>query len=478
MDLKKLTIVKARALMDNKELTALELTKAYLARIKEIDPKLNACLEIFTEDALGAARNADLRIAKGEKSPLLGIPCLVKDNIMTKGHKTTASSLMLKDYEAAYDAAVITKLKSSGAVILGKTNLDEFAHGSSTESSAFFTTKNPYDKSRVPGGSSGGSAAAVAAGLCLFALGSETGGSIRQPAAFCGLSGFKPSYGGISRYGLIAMTSSNDVIGVLAKTSEEIELVFRQITGRDIKDSTSVDIVEKSLNKKEITIGIPEEYFPQDLAPEIKNKISLIQESMEAMEIKFKTVSLPSTKYSTAVYYIITPAEISSNLARLDGLRYGYRGYKLESNWSDFLTDNRGGGFGEEAKRRIMLGTYVLSAGYFDAYYKKAEKVRELIKQDFSKVFSEVDFLLTPTTPHTAFKIGEKKDPLSLYLEDIFLSAASLAGLPAMSCQAGLLNELPVGFQLIAPQGADYELLGLVKKFQAETDYQQNYPKI
>jgi aspartyl-tRNA(Asn)/glutamyl-tRNA(Gln) amidotransferase subunit A len=456
MNLNELTIKEARIKLDQGEIKSLDLTRACLAQIKKLNPSLNAVLTICEDSALEEAKKADERLKAGEYSDLLGIPYLCKDNIMTKGIRTTAASKILENYIAPYDATIIKKLKAAGAVLLGKTNLDEFAHGASTENSAYGVTKNPLDLSRVAGGSSGGSAAGVAANMCIFAIGSDTGGSIRQPASFCGVVGLKSSYGRVSRFGLLSMTSSTDVIGPLAKTPFDAALVLKTIAGHDELDATSalepVADYNGEVNLKNIKVGWPKEYYLNELNPEILARLKEVAEKLKAAGAEIREVSLPYTKYSVPVYYIITPSEISSNLARFDGIGWGLAKEETE-NLQDFYKTNRGLGFGAETKRRIMLGTYALSAGYYDAYYKKAQAVRTLIIEDFKKVFTEVDIVLTPTSPHPAFKIGEQiNDPLAMYLEDIYVSGASLAGLPALSIPAGLVNNMPVGAQLIAPR--------------------------
>ncbi|MFA5109404.1 MAG: Asp-tRNA(Asn)/Glu-tRNA(Gln) amidotransferase subunit GatA [Patescibacteria group bacterium] len=467
MLLNELTIKEARVKLDSGEITAADLTKACLTQIKKADKEIHACLLVCETEALAAAAEADKRIKEGEKGDLLGIPYLCKDNIMVRGLRTTAASKILENYIAPYDATVIKKLKAAGAILLGKTNLDEFAHGASTENSAYGPTRNPRDLSRVPGGSSGGSAAAVAADMCLFALGSDTGGSIRCPASFCGVVGLKPSYGRVSRFGLLSMTSSTDTIGCLTKTVYDAALVMEIISGRDDLDATSApEAVEHynqeiaaAENKKlaGLKVGLPEEYFLKSLNPAVAARIKETAARLENAGAKLIKVSLPYTEYGIPVYYIITPSEISSNLARFDGIGWGLAKNEAE-NLQEFYKKNRGAGFGAETKRRIMLGTYVLSAGYYDAYYKKAQAVRTLIIKDFENVFKEVDLLLTPTEPHPAFKIGEQiNDPLAMYLEDIFVTGASLAGLPAISVPAGEVavedgKELPVGAQLIGPR--------------------------
>lgn len=482
MKLNELTIKEARARLEAGEISALELTEACLASIKKLNPELNAVLTVCEDSARLEAVAADKRIKSGEKGDLLGIPYLCKDIIMTKGIRTTAASKILENYIAPYDATVIKKLKAAGAVLLGKTNLDEFAHGVSTENSAYGVTKNPLDLSRVPGGSSGGSAAAVAANMCLFALGSDTGGSIRQPASFCGIFGLKPSYGRISRFGLLSMTSSTDVIGPLTKTAYDAALVLKTIAGRDSLDASSApeEIIayEKELVSDEkkplqgMKVGLPKEYFLSGLNPEVTAHIKEVAGKLEAAGAKLIEVSLPYTEYGVPVYYIITPSEVSSNLARFDGIGWGLAKNEAE-NLQDFYKSNRGVGFGPEAKRRIMLGTYALSAGYYDAYYKKAQAVRTLIIADFDQAFKTVDILLTPTAPHPAFKIGEKVDDiLAMYLEDIFVTGASLAGLPAMSIPAGNVKteegtEMPIGAQIIAPrlqEGRIFKFAGVLEK--------------
>jgi len=472
MELNKLTIKEARTLLDKGELKAKEITLACLKVISENNKVLNACLLVDEAGALLAAEKADERLESGEQGGLLGIHYLCKDNIMVKGLKTTAASNILENYIAPYDATIIKKLKAAGAILLGKTNLDEFAHGASTENSAYGAPKNPLDLTRVPGGSSGGSAAAVAANLCLFAIGSDTGGSIRQPASFCGIFGFKPSYGRVSRHGLLSMTSSTDVIGPLTKTVYDSALVLEAISGYDELDATSVQapvdyyLEEEKENLQNLVVGLPKEYFVEGLNPEIKARIDEAVLKLKELGAKVKEVSLPYTKYGIPVYYLITPAEISSNLARFDGIAWGFKA-KESYGLQNFYKDNRGQGFGPEAKRRIILGTYALSAGYYDAYYKKAQAVRALIVEDFNQAFKKVDILLTPTSPNPAFKLGaQNADPLAMYLEDIFVTGASLAGLAAISIPAGEVSvkdgggnlagekveTMPIGLQLIAPK--------------------------
>jgi aspartyl-tRNA(Asn)/glutamyl-tRNA(Gln) amidotransferase subunit A len=473
MNLNELTILEARQKLDAGEISAVALTQACLARIAELNTKLNAVLTVAPEEALAEAREADKKLSKGKREPLLGIPFLVKDNILTKGVRTTAASKMLENYVAPYDATVVARLKKAGAIMLGKTNLDEFAHGASTEYSYFGPTKNPHDTERVPGGSSGGSAAAVASDMCLFALGTDTGGSVRHPASFCGVVGLKPSYGLCSRFGLIAMTSSTDVPGVLAKTSADALAVLKIIQGQDKKDSTTVDtkLIQNSKFKiknslKGLRVGFAKEYFIGGLDKDVETKILEAIAKLKSLGAEIVDIRLPHTKYGVSAYYIITPCEISSNLARFDGLRYGFKAGDEELN--KYYQATRGSGFGAEVKRRIMLGTYALSSGYYEAYYLQAQAVRTKIIEDFNEAFTQVDVIVTPATPTTAFKLGEQRDdPLKMYLEDVFLTPASLAGLPAVSLRAGLIGKLPIGWQLIGPRFSDEALLAIGEAYEA-----------
>ncbi len=469
MNLNELTIFEARQLLDKGKITSVELTEACLLRIKEVDKKLHACLSISRKEALTEASLADKRIRAGERGDLLGIPYLVKDNILTKGTKTTAASKMLENYIAPYDATVIAKLRTAGAILLGKTNLDEFAHGASTEYSYFGATKNPYNLKYVPGGSSGGSAVAVATNMCLFALGTDTGGSVRHPASFCGVVGMKPTYGSLSRFGLIAMTSSTDVPGVLAKTAGDASLVISALAGVDEYDATTTaDSFDKAKDWKNLTVGIVQDFMSSGADGTIIKKIEETAHWLKSQGVKVVDVNLPHAKYGVSVYYIITPAEISSNLARFDGLRFGHRDATTEILNEEYLA-NRGQGFGDEVKRRIMLGTHILSSGYHDAYYLQAQKVRTRIIEDFNHAFNQVDILLAPSTPSTAFKLGAQSgDPMKMYLEDYFLTPASLAGLPAVSVPAGMINDLPFGLQLIGPKLADLNILGLADALEDE----------
>jgi len=463
-----LTIKKFHEGLLKKEFSALEMTQAFFDWIAKKDGEIGAYLSIHKEGACRAAEAADLRIAKDEPvSFLAGVPLAIKDNILIEGLPATAASKILKDYSASYDATVIKKLKNANAVFLGKTNMDEFAMGSSTETSAFQQTKNPHDTSRVPGGSSGGSAAAVAAHLAAAALGSDTGGSIRQPAALCGVVGLKPTYGAVSRFGVMAMASSLDQIGPFAKTVEDAAILFKEISGKDTLDATTsdADYGEELLHPKledirKLRVGIPKEYFVDGLDPSVAKAVERAIKDIESLGVQVKPISLPHTKYALSCYYIIMPAEVSSNLERFEGIRYGTR--HAADTLLDLYTKDREAGFGAEAKRRILLGAFVLSSGYYDAYYAKAQKVRRLITEDFNRAFKEVDVIATPVTPTPAFKIGEKiNDPLSMYLSDIFTIPVNLAGLPAVSIPAKVDSGLPVGFQLIGKPWREADILGI-----------------
>ncbi|OGD23944.1 aspartyl/glutamyl-tRNA amidotransferase subunit A [Candidatus Azambacteria bacterium RBG_16_47_10] len=471
-----LSIKQAHEKLITKEFSARELTKEHIAHIEKTDGNIRAYVSNTFDDALAEADRVDERIRLGDVlSPLAGIPAAIKDNILIRGHRATAGSKMLETYIASYDATVIERLRKQQTVFLGKTNMDEFAMGSSTENSAFFPTKNPVDVSRVPGGSSGGSAAAVASHQAVFALGSDTGGSIRQPASFCGVVGMKPTYGAVSRHGLMAMASSLDQIGPITRSVEDAELVFQALAGKDPFDATSVTARSVPVIKglRGARIGVPKEYFDvEGMDTGVRASVERALVEMEKAGAKLVAISLPNTKHAISVYYIIMPAEVSSNLARYDGIRYGYSTYKAGGD--DVLADvyerSRSEGFGKEVQRRIMLGTYVLSAGYYDAYYKKAQQVRTKIKEDFEKAFENVDIIATPTTPTSAFRFGEKtKDPLSMYLEDIFTIPANLAGLPALSLPCGMTNGLPVGLQLVAPWFAEESIFAVGKEYEHVT---------
>ena len=466
MKLENFTIKTVHHGLIKKQFSCTELTQAYLDKIKRENKKFNAFLTITDKLALEQAKKVDGKIARKEKiGSLEGIPIAIKDNILVEGHRTTAGSKILENYIAPYDATVIKKLKKAGVVILGKTNLDEFGMGSSTENSAFGVVKNPHDITRVPGGSSGGSAAAVAANQCVVALGSDTASSIRQPASLCGVVGLKPTYGMVSRYGLIAMASSLDQIGPLAKIVEDAKLVFDIIKGKDPLDSTSVDLKNENwkLKIKNLRIGIPKEYFAEGIDKEVKEKVEEAIEEFKKTGAEIKDVSLPYTQYALAVYHIIMPAEVSANLARYDSIKYGYK--KQGKDLLDQYLKTRAQGFGNEVRRRIILGTYILSAGYKDAYYNKAQKVRVLLEKDFKDIFKKVDILLTPTSPTPAFKIGEKQDPLSMYLADIYTAPANIGNVSAISVPCGKVNALPVGLQIIGPQFQDDLILEVAKTY-------------
>lgn len=470
MDAPSLNIKKFHEGLLNGSFSALETVLSLFKSIEEKDPGIGAFLSLNENEAIKAAEEADLKVARKEKLPALaGVPVAVKDNMCVMGLPATASSKILENYIASYDGGAVRKLKEAGAVIMGKTNLDEFAMGSSTENSAFKITRNPHDQSRVAGGSSGGSAAAVAAKFALGAFGSDTGGSIRQPAAMCGVVGLKPTYGTVSRSGLIAMASSLDQIGPFANTCEDAATLFNAVRGYDPMEATSVEreykndlISENENDLKKLKIGIPKEYFSGGLEPEIEQAIKNIISFYESKGFKTAPISLPHTKHALSCYYIIMPAEVSSNLARFDGIRYGGEQAERNKSLGELYLSARGNGFGEESKRRIILGTFVLSSGYYDAYYGKAQTVRSLIRKDFDEAFEKIDVVLTPVTPTRAFKIGEKTDdPLAMYLSDIFTIPASLAGLPAVSIPVKNISGLPIGFQLIGKHFREQDILSL-----------------
>jgi len=473
-----LTIHAAHELLKAKKISSVELTTDYLARIKAVDPQVRAIVTVTAEHALEQAKKADERIAAGKAGPLTGVPFLLKDNMSTKGIKTTCSSKMLENFVPPYNATVVEKLNGAGAVMVGKANMDEYAMGSSTENSAFFTTHNPWDLSRVPGGSSGGSAAGVAANEAVFALGSDTGGSIRQPAGFCSVTGFKPTYGRVSRYGLVAFASSLDQIGPLTKDALDSALVMNVISGHDKADSTSaaepVPDYTKGLTKdlKGMKIGIPKEYFVEGMQPEVDAVIKEAIKQLEALGAKVEWgVSLPQTPHALAVYYIIAPSEASANLARYDGSKYGYSYLNTDNMWEG-MEKTKQFGFGPEVKRRIMLGNYALSSGYYDAYYLKAQKVRTLIRREFDAAFEKYDALVTPTSPTVPFKIGERADdPLSMYLSDVCTLPINIAGVPGISLPAGFVKGLPVGMQIIGKPFAEETLLKISHAFQQVTDW-------
>ncbi len=481
MQLNELTIKSSAAGLRKSEFTALELTRACLNQIKIYDKEIGAFLEVYENEALEQAAEADKRVsAKKSFGELDGIPCAIKDNMLMRGKTVSAASRILENYKAAYDATVVRKLRDAGVIILGRTNMDEFAMGSSTETSAYKKTRNPWNLEMVPGGSSGGSAAAVAARMCIFALGSDTGGSIRQPASLSGVTGLKPTYGRVSRYGLMAMASSLDQIGPITKTAEDAAIVLKYIEGNDRFDATSVKAEIRNpkseiRNLKGLKIGVPKEYFVAGMDSKVEKCVRDAIERLEKLGAQAQEVSLPHTEYALAIYYIIMPAEVSANLARFDGIRYGAS--IPARTLKDVYDKTRGQNFGVEVRRRIMLGTYVLSAGYYDAYYKKAQQVRTLVKRDFDKALHHVDVIVTPTSPSVAWKLGEKfDDPLTMYLSDIYTVSANVAGVPAVSVPCGFAHDLPVGLQIIGKQFDDEKVLGLARVYQEKTGWHTKKP--
>lgn len=476
------TITELSQDLQSKKISSEELTNFYLNRIESLDPDLNCFITTTKEQALREAKTADQRLAKGQATPLTGIPIAHKDIFCTMGIKTSCGSKMLDNFISPYDATVVTRFQQAGMVLLGKTNMDEFAMGSSNESSFYGPTKNPWNKALVPGGSSGGSAAAVAAVLAPASTGTDTGGSIRQPAALCGITGLKPTYGRVSRYGMIAFASSLDQGGLFTRSAADVALLLNAMAGFDEKDSTSMDIpvpdYTATLNQplKGKIFGIPKNYFGPGLDPRIAETIHQAIKTYEKLGVKIKEIELPNTDLSVPVYYVVAPAECSSNLARYDGVRFGYRCENPE-NLEDLYKRSRGEGFGSEVKRRIMIGTYVLSAGYYDAYYLKAQQLRRLISDDFRKAFEEVDAVVGPVTPSLAFKLGEKvDDPISMYLSDIYTIPANLAGLPGISIPCGFVDELPVGLQIVGNYFKEAELLNISHQYQQATDWHQRIP--
>ncbi len=470
MKLYSLTLIEAEKLIQKKDVKPLEIVESVMERINEVEDRIKAYITLTFDVAT--------------ENP--GIPVAVKDNICTKGIKTTCASKILYNFVPPYDATVIKKLKEKNYALIGKTNLDEFAMGSSTENSAFFTTRNPWDLDRVPGGSSGGSAACVAADMCIAALGSDTGGSIRQPASFCGVVGLKPTYGRVSRYGLVAFASSLDQIGPITKTVKDAAYLLEIISGKDEMDSTSAPVKVERFTEaltgeiSGLKIALPKEYFSEGLDPEVKESVLSAVRMLEAEGAFVEEVSLPHTEYAISTYYIVAPAEASSNLARYDGVKYGYRAEKYE-DLIDMYFKTRSQGFGDEVKRRIMLGTYSLASGYYDAYYLRAKKVRTLIRQDFEKVFERFDVIITPTSPTAAFKIGERvSDPLTMYLSDIFTVSANLVGIPAISIPCGLTEQgLPIGLQVMGNFFDEKTILNVAYRLETMIDFRKRYsPKL
>jgi len=483
LELYQLTIHEAWELLRKKEISSVELTESVLRRIEETDDRIKAYLKVTPDLALQQAREADERRAAGEDTPLLGVPMAIKDVITTKGIETTAASRILKGYVPPYDATVTRKIREAGAVILGKTNLDEFAMGWSTENSGYFVTHNPWDLERVPGGSSGGNAAALAADETIGSLGTDTGGSVRQPASFCNVVGFRPSYGRVSRYGVIAFASSLDQVGPMTKDVRDAAILLNYIAGRDPKDSTSVDVpvpdytAALDTNIEGMKVGLPKEYFVEGMEPGVEKAIKDAISTLEELGAEVREVSLPHTKYGVPVYYLVAPAEASANLARYDGIRYGLS-VPGEDVW-DSYEKTRGAGFGDEVRRRILLGTYALSAGYYDAYYLKAQKVRTLIKKDFEAALEKVDVIVGPTIPMVAFKIGQfSEDPTAMYLTDILSLPNALAGLPAISIPAGFSEGMPVGMQIMAKPFQEEVVLHVAYAFEQATEWRKFKPPL
>jgi aspartyl-tRNA(Asn)/glutamyl-tRNA(Gln) amidotransferase subunit A len=501
-ELHRLTIHQARMLLEKGEISSVDLTRAVLQRIDQVDARVQAYLTLVADRALEHARDADAQWRQhrknGTRAPaLLGIPAAIKDEICTRGVRTTAGSKILNNFVPPYDATVMEKLNAAGAILIGKTNQDEFAMGSSTENSRYFVTRNPWDLERVPGGSSGGSAAAVAADETLFALGTDTGGSVRQPASLTNTVGLRPSYGRVSRYGVIAFASSLDQVGPMTKDVRDAATILGIIAGHDPREATSVNVpvpdyvgalVGATLSGRpgdhigsplqEIRIGIPREYFIEGLQPGVAKAVREAIRVLESLGATTREVTLPHTDYALPTYYLLAPAEASANLARYDGVKYGYRAARSNEMW-EVMRDTRGEGFGAEVKRRIMLGTYALSAGYYDAYYLKAQKVRTLIKQDFDNAFEQVDVIVGPTSPSVAFKIGEKvDDPLQMYLADVFTLSQALAGIPAISIPCGFSENLPVGLQIIARAFEEERLLQVAYAYEQATEWHKKKPPL
>ena len=478
-----LTLAEIARALAAKQFSAEELSRALLGRIRQLDPQLNSFITVTEEQALQQARSADARRAAGENGALLGAPIAHKDLFCTKGVLTSCASRILTGFKAPYDATVVEKLAAAGTVTLGKLNMDEFAMGSANESSHYGAVKNPWDTSRVPGGSSGGSAAAVAARLIPAATGTDTGGSIRQPAALTSLTGLKPTYGRVSRWGMIAYASSLDQGGPIARTAEDCALLLGAMAGFDPKDSTCVDqpvddyLAALNQPLAGLRIGLPKEYFGDGLDSRIAERVLAVVEELKKLGASVKDISLPNMRHAIPAYYVIAPAEASSNLSRFDGVRFGYR-CENPVNLEDLYKRSRGEGFGAEVKRRIMVGTYALSAGYYDAYYLKAQKIRRLIKNDFIAAFNDVDVILGPTTPNPAWKLGEKaNDPVAAYLEDIYTITANLAGIPGLSMPAGFVDGLPVGVQLLAPYFQEGRLLNVAHQYQQVSDWHTRAPE-
>jgi len=477
------TLSELSTMLEAGEVTSVQLTEHFLQRIKDYDSELNSFITVTAEQALIAAAEADEKRKAGNAGPLTGIPFAHKDIFCTKDIKTTCGSKMLDNFESPYDATVVEKLQQAGIIMLGKTNMDEFAMGSSNETSYFGAVKNPWNTKAVPGGSSGGSASSVAARLTPASTGTDTGGSIRQPASLCGITGLKPTYGRVSRYGMIAFASSLDQAGPMAQSAEDCALLLNAMSGFDPKDSTSMEKevpdYTADLNKPldGLKIGLPKEYFGEGLSTGTNDVVQKAIEEYKTLGAEIIEISLPNTHLAVPVYYVVAPAECSSNLSRFDGVRFGHR-CEEPKDLEDLYKRSRGEGFGEEVKRRIMVGTYALSAGYYDAYYIKAQQLRRMISDDFSKAFEKVDVIMGPASPETAFNIGEKSDdPISMYLSDIYTIAVNLAGLPGMSVPAGFSDDMPVGLQIIANHFDEGRLLNVAHQYQQKTDWHKQIPK-
>lgn len=470
-----MSLADIRKKLDRKEISAVELTEEYLKKIEETDGKINSYITVCAETAIEDAKRAQEAIDEGRGGAFTGLPVSVKDNICTDGVKTTCASRMLEDFVPPYDATAVTKLKNAGAVILGKTNMDEFAMGGSSQTSYFGGVKNPYDTSRVTGGSSGGAAASVAAGLCAAALGSDTGGSVRQPAAFCGVTGLKPTYGAVSRWGLIAFASSLDQIGVVAESAEDAGYILNGIYGFDENDATSSKLATGGYTERvgadvsDIRIGVPKEFFADGIDDEVKTAVLKAVDYYKSLGCEITDVSLPSLEYAVSAYYLISSAEAASNLSRFDGIKYGYRS-GLGEDYSDLIKNSRREGFGDEVKRRIMLGNYALCSGYYDAYYKNATRIRTQIRREYADIFEKCDVILTPTAPTTAYKIGEQEnDPVKMYLADIYTVTVNIAGLPAISTTCGYdRNGMPIGMSLIGRAFDEKTIISVCDRFEKD----------
>ena len=479
-----LTVDKASRLLAAREISSVELTRSFLQRIEEVDDLLSAYITVTADAALLQAQEADRRIAAGESAALTGIPMQIKDLLCTEGTTTTCASRMLEGYVPVYNATAVGRLREQGAVLLGKGNMDEFGMGSSTENSAFFPTRNPWDTERVPGGSSGGSAAAVAAGEAAFALGTDTGGSIRQPASFCGVTGLKPTYGRVSRYGLVAYASSLDQVGPIARDAADCAMILEAIAGQDRFDATSLPVPVPDYRAgltgdiSGLRVGVPSEYFAEGMDAGVRAAVTAAIDRLADLGAELREVSLPTTEYALACYYIIAPSECSANLARYDGVKYGYS-HQGDGDMWEAMERTRQHGFGPEVKRRIMLGAFALSSGYYDAYYHKAQQVRTLIREDFDRVFQEVDALAAPVSPLVAFPIGERTDdPVRMYLVDVYTLPVNIAGLPAMSVPCGFSDGLPVGLQLIGPHLSEGRLLNIAHAYQQATEWHNDRPSL